>query len=152
MDGLFDSLPNVAWISAGPVSPDAVDELRTLVVREYHNLTVFAVDQFPRMLDNVIPEDVRISDSDRVRHGAYLSKGTTVMYEGFVNSNAGTFGKCLVEGPVTPGVTVGDGSDVGAGASIMGTLSGGGGKSILLALTLFLVRIRTQGFYWAIIA
>ncbi|MDI6935783.1 DapH/DapD/GlmU-related protein [Serratia sp. Se-PFBMAAmG] len=126
LDGLFDSLPNVAWTSAGPVLPYAVDKLRTLVAREYHHLTIFAVDKFPRMLDYVIPEGVRIADGDRVRLGAYLSKGSTVMHEGFVNFNAGTLGKCMVEGRITPGVTVGDGSDIGAGASIMGTLSGGG--------------------------
>jgi 2,3,4,5-tetrahydropyridine-2-carboxylate N-succinyltransferase len=97
---------------------------------KYGNLTVYSVDKFPRMIDYVIPEGVRIADGDRVRLGAYLSSGTTVMHEGFVNFNAGTLGKSMVEGRISAGVTVGDGSDIGGGASIMGTLSGGGKEVI----------------------
>lgn len=126
LTGIFAHLPNVAWTSAGPVLPDQVARLRHLVAAEHHQLTVFSVDKFPRMVDYVVPTGVRIADADRVRLGAYLSEGTTVMHEGFVNFNAGTLGQCMVEGRITPGVTVGHGSDVGAGASIMGTLSGGG--------------------------
>lgn len=126
LGGLFTHLPNVAWTSAGPVLPDQITRLRLLVAAEHHQLTVFSVDKFPRMVDYYVPSGVRIADADRVRLGAYLSEGTTVMHEGFVNFNAGTLGQCMVEGRITPGVTVGHGSDVGAGASIMGTLSGGG--------------------------
>jgi 2,3,4,5-tetrahydropyridine-2-carboxylate N-succinyltransferase len=126
LDGIFGLLTNVAWTSAGPVLPDKVDALRDLLAAEHHHLNVFSVDKFPRMTDYVIPEGVRIADADRVRLGAYLSAGTTVMHEGFVNFNAGTLGESMVEGRITPGVTVGKNSDVGAGASIMGTLSGGG--------------------------
>lgn len=126
LDGLFEALRNIAWTSAGPVFPGCVEALRGLVAAEHHHLVVFSVDKFPRMLDYVVPGGVRIGDGDRVRLGAHLAEGTTVMHEGFVNFNAGTLGRCMVEGRVTPGVTVGDGSDIGAGASIMGTLSGGG--------------------------
>ncbi len=126
LDGLFGLLQNVAWTSAGPVLPSKVDELRHLVAAEYHHLTVPSIDKFPRMSDYVVPTGVRIADADRVRLGAHLSPGTTVMHEGFVNFNAGTLGESMVEGRVTPGVTVGKNSDIGAGASIMGTLSGGG--------------------------
>ena len=126
LDGLFEHLPIVAWTSAGPILPHHVNALRTAIATEYHHLTVFSVDKFPRMTDYIVPSGVRIGDADRVRLGAFLSEGTTVMHEGFVNFNAGTLGKCMIEGRVTPGVTVGEGSDVGAGSSIMGTLSGGG--------------------------
>nr|WP_257146308.1 DapH/DapD/GlmU-related protein [Burkholderia sp. JKS000303] len=126
LDGIFGWLPNVAWTSAGPVFPGSVDDLRDRVASEYHHLTVSSVDKFPRMSDYVVPEGVRIADADRVRLGAHLASGTTVMHEGFVNFNAGTLGPSMVEGRVTPGVTVGKNSDVGAGSSIMGTLSGGG--------------------------
>ncbi|HDR9587195.1 TPA: tetrahydrodipicolinate succinyltransferase [Burkholderia stabilis] len=126
LDGIFEALPIVAWTSAGPVLPHLVTRLRTLIAVDYHHLTVFSVDKFPRMVDYVVPGAVRIGDADRVRLGAHLAEGTTVMHEGFVNFNAGTLGKAMVEGRVTPGVTVGEGSDVGAGSSIMGTLSGGG--------------------------
>ncbi|MFQ2891661.1 DapH/DapD/GlmU-related protein [Aeromonas sp. PS2Canimalfood6] len=129
LDGLFENLPIVAWTSAGPVFPQFVEKLRSLVSTEYHHLTVFAVDKFPRMVDYVLPSGVRIGDADRVRLGAHLSEGTTVMHEGFVNFNAGSLGQCMIEGRVTPGVTVGNGSDIGAGASIMGTLSGGGKRT-----------------------
>jgi len=119
-------LPNVAWTSAGPVFPARVEALRELVARESHHLTVTSIDRFPRMTDYVTPSNVRIADADRVRLGAYLAEGTTVMHEGFVNFNAGTLGESMVEGRITPGVVVGARSDSGAGASIMGTLSGGG--------------------------
>jgi len=126
LDGIFGLLPNVAWTSAGPVFPANVDDLRDRLASEHHHLTVSSVDKFPRMTDYVVPEGVRVADADRVRLGAHLANGTTVMHEGFVNFNAGTLGESMVEGRVTPGVTVGKNSDVGAGSSIMGTLSGGG--------------------------
>lgn len=126
LEGIFALLPNIAWTSAGPVFPGKVDDLRSKVAADYHHLTVASVDKFPRMADYIVPEDVRVADADRVRLGAHLAAGTTVMHEGFVNFNAGTLGEAMVEGRITPGVTVGKNSDVGAGASIMGTLSGGG--------------------------
>ena len=126
LEGIFSLLTNVAWTSAGPVLPTKVDELRRLVASEHHHLTVFGIDKFPRMVDYVIPAGVRIADADRVRLGAHLAPGTTVMHEGFVNFNAGSLGECMIEGRVTPGVVVGEKSDVGAGSPIMGTLSGGG--------------------------
>lgn len=126
LDGIFGILQNIAWTSAGPVLPANVGHLRSRAASEFHHLTVFSVDKFPRMSDYVVPEGVRIGDADRVRLGAHLSAGTTVMHEGFVNFNAGTLGESMIEGRVTPGVTVGKNSDVGAGSSIMGTLSGGG--------------------------
>ncbi|WP_018351557.1 2,3,4,5-tetrahydropyridine-2,6-dicarboxylate N-succinyltransferase [Longispora albida] len=122
LDGIFGILPNIAWTSAGPVLPEQVNELRLTVP----HLTVFSVDKFPRMVDYVVPSGVRIADADRVRLGAHLAPGTTVMHEGFINFNAGTLGASMVEGRIVAGVVVGDGSDIGAGASIMGTLSGGG--------------------------
>lgn len=128
LEGIFALLPNVAWTSAGPVRPDKIDELRMGLADETHHLTVFSIDKFPRMIDYVVPPGVRIGDADRVRLGAHLSPGTTVMHEGFVNFNAGSLGECMIEGRVTPGVVVGAKSDVGAGSSIMGTLSGGGKK------------------------
>ena len=126
MDGVFGLLTNVAWTSAGPCPPERVDELRVIERGAGRVLTVFGVDKFPRMTDYVVPSGVRIADADRVRLGAHLAAGTTVMHEGFVNFNAGTLGASMVEGRITAGVVVGDGSDVGGGASIMGTLSGGG--------------------------
>jgi len=126
LDGIFDVLPNVAWTSAGPVLPEQVDFLRQKLAAEDHHLTVFSIDKFPRMVDYVVPVGVRIGDADRVRLGAHLWPGTTVMHEGFVNFNAGSIGAAMIEGRVTPGVIVGEGSDIGAGSSIMGTLSGGG--------------------------
>ncbi|MFT6899802.1 MAG: 2,3,4,5-tetrahydropyridine-2-carboxylate N-succinyltransferase [Paraglaciecola sp.] len=126
LDGIFGLLTNVAWTSAGPVLPSKVDELRGAIASEHHHLRITSIDKFPRMTDYVVPEGVRIGDADRVRLGAHLAPGTTVMHEGFVNFNAGTLGDSMVEGRVTPGVIVGKNSDVGAGASIMGTLSGGG--------------------------
>ena len=126
LEGLFSLLPNVAWTSAGPVLPARIEQLREALVSENHHLTVTSIDKFPRMTDYVIPQGVRIGDADRVRLGAHLAPGTTVMHEGFVNFNAGTLGDCMIEGRVTPGVIIGKNSDVGAGSSIMGTLSGGG--------------------------
>ncbi len=126
LDGIFGHLPNVAWTSAGPCPPERLDELRLAVRAGGGQLTVHGVDKFPRMADYVVPAGVRIADADRVRLGAHLASGTTVMHEGFVNYNAGTVGSSMVEGRVSAGVVVGEGSDVGGGASIMGTLSGGG--------------------------
>ncbi|SDE11796.1 2,3,4,5-tetrahydropyridine-2,6-dicarboxylate N-succinyltransferase [Auraticoccus monumenti] len=126
LDGIFGALPNVVWTSAGPCAVDGFETVRAaLRVREGH-VTVFGVDKFPRMVDYVLPTGVRIADADRVRLGAHLASGTTVMHEGFVNFNAGTLGTSMVEGRISAGVVVGDGSDIGGGASIMGTLSGGG--------------------------
>ena len=130
LDGIFGLLTNVVWTSAGPCSLIDFELTRAKLHAAHGNLTVFGVDKFPRMVDYVIPDGVRIADADRVRLGAYLAPGTTVMHEGFVNFNAGTLGKSMVEGRISAGVAVGDGSDVGGGASIMGTLSGGGKEVI----------------------
>ena len=124
LDGIFGHLPNVAWTSAGAMHPDALTRLRPFLLRD--GIQVQGLDKFPRLLDYVTPPGVRIADASRVRLGAYLSPGTTVMHEGFVNFNAGTLGQSMVEGRISQGVVVGDGSDIGGGASIMGTLSGGG--------------------------
>jgi 2,3,4,5-tetrahydropyridine-2-carboxylate N-succinyltransferase len=132
LDGIFGHLANVAWTSAGPCPPERVDELRWAQLSSGQRLTVFGVDKFPRMVDYVTPTGVRIADADRVRLGAHLASGTTVMHEGFVNFNAGTLGASMVEGRISAGVVVGDGTDVGGGASIMGTLSGGGTEVIRL--------------------
>ena len=126
LEGVFGTLANVAWTSAGPCPPDRVDELRLLERTAGRHLAVYGVDKFPRMTDYVVPSGVRIADADRVRLGAHLAAGTTVMHEGFCNFNAGTLGTSMVEGRIVQGVVVGDSSDVGAGSSIMGTLSGGG--------------------------
>ena len=130
LDNIFTLLPNVVWTSVGACEINNFDQVRLALQNKYGNLTVYSVDKFPRMIDYVIPEGVRIADGDRVRLGAYLSAGTTVMHEGFVNFNAGTLGKSMVEGRISSGVVVGDGSDIGGGASIMGTLSGGGKEVI----------------------
>jgi 2,3,4,5-tetrahydropyridine-2-carboxylate N-succinyltransferase len=130
LDGIFGLLPNIAWTSAGPCPPDWVDELRLIERSRGRYLTIYGLDKFPRMIDYVVPAGVRIADADRVRLGAHLASGTTVMHEGFVNFNAGTIGASMVEGRISAGVVVGDGSDVGGGASIMGTLSGGGKERI----------------------
>lgn len=130
LEGVFGLLPNVAWTSAGPVLPELVDELRGLLAAENMQLNVTSVDKFPRMTDYVMPEGVRIGDADRVRLGAHLAPGTTVMHEGFVNFNAGTLGHSMVEGRISAGVVVGADSDLGGSASIMGTLSGGGKQVI----------------------
>jgi 2,3,4,5-tetrahydropyridine-2-carboxylate N-succinyltransferase len=126
LDGLFGVLNNVAWTSHGPVDPTAVPQVQRRLREAGEAFQVFSVDKFPRMTDYVVPPGVRIADADRVRLGAHLASGTTVMHEGFVNFNAGTLGHSMVEGRISAGVVVGDGSDVGGGASIMGTLSGGG--------------------------
>ncbi|WP_328462182.1 2,3,4,5-tetrahydropyridine-2,6-dicarboxylate N-succinyltransferase [Actinoplanes sp. NBC_00393] len=130
LDGIFGKLANVAWTSAGPCPPERVDELRFLERAAGRQLAVYGVDKFPRMIDYVVPSGVRIADADRVRLGAHLASGTTVMHEGFVNFNAGTLGTSMVEGRIVQGVVVGDGSDIGGGSSIMGTLSGGGKEKV----------------------
>ena len=132
LEGIFGVLPNVAWTSRGPVDPVALGEVRMRYRSAGEPLQVFSVDKFPRMTDYVVPSGVRIADADRVRLGAHLAEGTTVMHEGFVNYNAGTLGASMVEGRISAGVVVGDGSDIGGGASIMGTLSGGGTEVISL--------------------
>jgi len=126
LDGIFGLLTNVAWTSLGPVAAEQVDEVRLRARRTGLRLEVTSVDKFPRMTDYVVPSGVRIADADRVRLGAHLASGTTVMHEGFVNYNAGTLGTSMVEGRISAGVVVGDGTDIGGGASIQGTLSGGG--------------------------
>jgi len=129
LDGIFGALPNVAWTSAGPCAVDGFEQTR-IRLRAAGHVAVYGVDKFPRMTDYVVPPGVRIADADRVRLGAHLSPGTTVMHEGFCNFNAGTLGTSMVEGRIVQGVVVGDGSDIGAGASIMGTLSGGGTERV----------------------
>ena len=126
VDGIFGVLANVAWTSLGPVDLASLERVRLSCRLEGRHLAVHGVDKFPRMTDYVVPAGVRIADADRVRLGAHLAEGTTVMHEGFVNYNAGTLGTSMVEGRISAGVVVGDGSDIGGGASIMGTLSGGG--------------------------
>jgi 2,3,4,5-tetrahydropyridine-2-carboxylate N-succinyltransferase len=130
LEGIFGVLPNVAWTSRGPVDPADLGEVRMRFRTAGEPLHVFAVDKFPRMTDYVVPSGVRVADADRVRLGAHLAEGTAVMHEGFVNYNAGTLGASMVEGRISAGVVVGDGSDIGGGASIMGTLSGGGTEVI----------------------
>lgn len=126
LDGIFGLLANVAWTSIGPVPVGDIERARLAARAEGLHLSVYGVDKFPRMTDYVVPAGVRIADADRVRLGAHLASGTTVMHEGFCNFNAGTLGTSMVEGRISQGVIVGDGSDIGGGASIMGTLSGGG--------------------------
>lgn len=130
LDGIFAHLPIVAWTTAGPLHPDDLASRRVALQRA--GISVTGVDKFPRLLDYVVPTRVRIADASRVRLGAHLSPGTTVMHEGFVNYNAGTLGASMVEGRISQGVVVGDGSDIGGGASIMGTLSGGGTERIVI--------------------
>jgi 2,3,4,5-tetrahydropyridine-2,6-dicarboxylate N-succinyltransferase len=130
LDGAFGVLNNVVWTDLGPCDPDGFEALRLELQAAGHRLRVTSIDKFPRMTDYVVPSGVRIADGDRVRLGAHLAAGTTVMHEGFVNFNAGTLGASMVEGRISAGVVVGDGSDVGGGASIMGTLSGGGNEVI----------------------
>ncbi|MEU3275175.1 2,3,4,5-tetrahydropyridine-2,6-dicarboxylate N-succinyltransferase [Saccharomonospora sp. NPDC006951] len=129
LDGMFGFLSNVVWTNHGPCPVEGFESTR-LRLRARGGVTVYSVDKFPRMVDYVLPSGVRIGDADRVRLGAHLSSGTTVMHEGFVNFNAGTLGASMVEGRISAGVVVGDGSDIGGGASIMGTLSGGGKEVI----------------------
>ncbi len=130
LDGIFGILNNVVWTSVGPCAVDNFEITRARLIAAHGHVSVYGVDKFPRMVDYVIPSGVRIADADRVRLGAYLAHGTTVMHEGFVNFNAGTLGTSMVEGRISSGVVVGDGSDIGGGASIMGTLSGGGKQII----------------------
>ena len=131
LDGVFGQLATVVWTSQGACSPEDFELTRVKLLAR-GALSVYGVDKFPRMTDFVIPSGVRIADADRVRLGAHLAAGTTVMHEGFVNFNAGTLGSAMVEGRISQGVVVGDGTDVGGGASIMGTLSGGGTQRITL--------------------
>lgn len=128
--GIFGLLTNVAWTSIGPVAVEALTNVRMQARSRGQEFQVFGVDKFPRMVDYIVPSGVRIADADRVRLGAYLAEGTTVMHEGFVNFNAGTLGTAMVEGRISQGVLVGNGSDIGGGSSIMGTLSGGGQEVI----------------------
>ena len=130
MDGIFGVLNNVVWTDIGPVAPNELDDTRMRVRATGHQLHVHGVDKFPRMVDYVVPSGVRIADASRVRLGAHLAAGTVVMHEGFCNFNAGTLGTSMVEGRISAGVVVGDGSDIGGGASIIGTLSGGGKEVI----------------------
>lgn len=130
VEGMFGVLNNVVWTSAGPCDVDGFSETRARLIGAGHSVAVTSVDKFPRMTDYVVPAGVRIADADRVRLGAYLGEGTTVMHEGFVNFNGGTLGTSMVEGRISAGVVVGEGSDIGGGASIMGTLSGGGSEVI----------------------
>jgi 2,3,4,5-tetrahydropyridine-2,6-dicarboxylate N-succinyltransferase len=130
VEGAFGALNNAVWTDLGPCDPDGFEELRLELEAAGHRVRVTSVDKFPRMTDYVVPSGVRIADADRVRLGAHLAPGTTVMHEGFVNFNAGTLGASMVEGRISAGVVVGDGSDIGGGASIMGTLSGGGSEVI----------------------
>jgi 2,3,4,5-tetrahydropyridine-2-carboxylate N-succinyltransferase len=130
LEGIFGLLANVVWTSAGPCAVEGFEIARARLKAQHGHVSVISVDKFPRMVDYVVPSGVRIADADRVRLGAHLAPGTTVMHEGFVNFNAGTLGTSMVEGRISSGVVVGDGTDVGGGASIMGTLSGGGKEVI----------------------
>lgn len=130
LDGIFGILSNVVWTSVGPCAVEGFEITRARLKAVHGHISVYGVDKFPRMVDYVVPSGVRIADADRVRLGAHLAAGTTVMHEGFVNFNAGTLGTSMVEGRISAGVIVGDGTDVGGGASIMGTLSGGGKEVI----------------------
>jgi 2,3,4,5-tetrahydropyridine-2-carboxylate N-succinyltransferase len=132
LDGLFGILPNVVWTTLGPVPLGGLTLARLNARSHGVQLQVLGVDKFPRMVDYVVPSGVRIADADRVRLGAHLAEGTTVMHEGFCNFNAGTLGASMVEGRISAGVVLGDGTDLGGGASVMGTLSGGGKEVISL--------------------
>ena len=132
LDGIFGHLQNVAWTDRGPVAVESIESVQWNLAQKGRHLVVHGVDKFPRMVDYVVPTGVRIADTGRVRLGAYLSSGTTVMHEGFCNFNAGTLGASMVEGRISQGVIVGDGSDIGGGASIMGTLSGGGKEMVTI--------------------
>ena len=125
LDGLFNALPNVAWTNKGPISIDEIDQELLNSKQNKNNLFIKSLDKFPQLVDYIIPKNVRIADASRVRLGAYLSPGTTIMHEGFVNFNAGTLGTAMIEGRISAGVVVGDNSDLGGGCSTMGTLSGG---------------------------
>tara|TARA_Y100001934_G_scaffold267808_1_gene348966 strand:- start:329 stop:1300 length:972 start_codon:yes stop_codon:yes gene_type:complete len=126
LEGIFSALPNVAWTNQGPIHPNDLEKLRP----EYDSLYIRSLDKFPCLTDYVIPNGVRIADASRVRLGAYLSEGTTIMHEGFVNFNAGTLGPSMIEGRVSAGVVIGKNSDLGGGCSTMGTLSGGNNVKI----------------------
>ncbi len=130
LEGIFGLLANVVWTSVGPCAVEGFEITRARLKAQHGHVSVISVDKFPRMVDYVVPSGVRIADADRVRLGAHLAPGTTVMHEGFVNFNAGTLGTSMVEGRISSGVVVGDGTDVGGGSSIMGTLSGGGKEVI----------------------
>ena len=130
LEGLFSCLPNVAWTNKGPVSVDEIDEMLSRSKYRENDLYIKSLDKFPCLTDYIIPKKVRIADTSRVRLGAYLSEGTTVMHEGFVNFNAGTLGKAMIEGRISAGVIVGNNSDLGGGSSTMGTLSGGNNTKI----------------------
>jgi 2,3,4,5-tetrahydropyridine-2-carboxylate N-succinyltransferase len=130
LDGIFAALPNVGWTSLGPAAVSEIGAVRQRALARGIHLQVHSVDKFPPMLDYVVPSGVRVADGARVRLGAHLAEGTTVMHEGFVNFNAGTLGPSMVEGRISQGVVVGAGTDIGGGASIMGTLSGGGTQVI----------------------
>ena len=130
LDGLFECLPNIAWTNKGPISIDEIEEKLYKSKLEGSNFFIRSLDKFPCLTDYVIPKKVRIADAGRVRLGAYLSEGTTVMHEGFINFNAGTLGKAMIEGRISAGVVIGDNSDLGGGSSTMGTLSGGNNTKI----------------------
>jgi len=132
LDGAFGLLQNVAWTTRGPVAIDTLESVVWNLAQRGEHIVVHGVDKFPRMTDYVVPSGVRIADASRVRLGAHLASGTTVMHEGFCNFNAGTLGASMVEGRISAGVIVGDGSDIGGGASIMGTLSGGGKEMVTI--------------------
>jgi len=132
LDGIFGHLQNVAWTDRGPVAVESIESVQWNLAQKGQHVVVHGVDKFPRMVDYVVPSGVRIADASRVRLGAYLSSGTTVMHEGFCNFNAGTLGASMVEGRISQGVIVGDGSDIGGGASIIGTLSGGGKEMVTI--------------------
>jgi 2,3,4,5-tetrahydropyridine-2-carboxylate N-succinyltransferase len=149
LDGIFGHLTNVVWTDAGPCPVEEFETTRLRLTEALGRVTVYGVDKFPRMTDYVLPAGVRIADADRVRLGAHLAPGTTVMHEGFVNYNAGTLGASMVEGRISAGVVVGDGSDVGGGASIMGTLSGGGTQVISIGRRCRSAPTRASGSPWA---
>ena len=130
LDGLFECLPNVAWTNNGPISIEEIEEMLNKSKLEGNDFFIRSLDKFPCLTDYVIPKKVRIADASRVRLGAYLSEGTTVMHEGFINFNAGTLGKAMIEGRISAGVVIGDNSDLGGGSSTMGTLSGGNNTKI----------------------
>ncbi len=130
LDGLFDCLPNVAWTNIGPIGIDDIDLILQESKYEKNNIFIRSIDKFPCLTDYIIPKNVRIADASRVRLGAYLSEGTTIMHEGFVNFNAGTLGKAMIEGRISAGVVIGNNSDLGGGSSTMGTLSGGNNVKI----------------------
>ena len=146
--GLFGVLTNVVWTNHGPCAIEGFEAVRARLRRK-GPVTVYGVDKFPRMVDYVLPSGVRIADADRVRLGAHLAPGTTVMHEGFVNFNAGTLGASMVEGRISAGVVVGDGSDIGGGASIMGTLSGGGAEVISIGKRSCSAPTRAWASHWA---